>query len=390
MSRIIYPLSISYMRRRLALAIFFPFDTADVENRGLNEGRSQRYKLKAEDLKQCKYPDSRGGARNRNMNIGALAQLRNYRELIIPRLTGIIAALGLAKKQHERVLLIDMWRVAHFCRAVPLQSRLSELTNKSENYATVEACTSVLFKVSFGILDTISEAVKMGHHVTDCWSPEDYYNFANSQGRLIGRNEVCAAPKQLFISFLQDFSEAFYLADELSEKSRAASYLEYRTSMIISDIQWKLHVFSYAFELARVVSCKKNLSAENNAYIFSRHTTPYCNDAVAASNEAKPLEADITAPFIKISFNNGTDESLDFAFIACINWLEDVINIKPPEQYLSDNESGLNKALVFLQCCEDALFKLIVPRIANEIYRYTISDLEHFFGDITSVATTTK
>ncbi|WP_156429553.1 hypothetical protein [Burkholderia sp. TSV86] len=70
-----YPMSLTFLRKRFAFAVFRPFDALDSGERPLLEGRSTLFPISAVDFRDCPYHDSRAKVA-KPMNMAALLRLR--------------------------------------------------------------------------------------------------------------------------------------------------------------------------------------------------------------------------------------------------------------------------------------------------------------------------
>lgn len=379
-----YPLSVQYLRRRLALSLFKPFDVPDSLGRPLMEGRSVNFPIPDSDFRRCPFNDSRSGHRN-PMNLGALTRFREDRAEIMVILRTLTQTIRHYRPvfKHEPGSLFEIWRLAHSMRMLPMPDLL--LSNYlGTTFPPISAPVSTAHKFALGVLDLVSFALRQGYPVGAICTPDHLYSFADEHGRFIGRTEVCPAPPKYMRDVLSEFIDALSCpSPQLAAPSNSAD--TYSTAVRIAKIQWTMHRFALMFDIARFRTWYRMQSHTGSSEMRPdvRHASAYAAEAQSIALLTAPLRAPSVHAMLDLDLRDDEVDSLDKSFDGFTNAAEHVIRatIKPPSLPLqADWTAIVRAALSVLQEAECQLGILLELPAETSPYIYRERDLDHFFG----------
>jgi hypothetical protein len=247
---------------------------------------------------------------------------------------------------------------------------------RSAQEPSIDAARSVLHKLSLGMLDTVLHAIKRRHRLDEVWSAAQIYEFVDEQQRLIGRSEVCAAPKRLFIDFMGEVLDV--LASPTTTTKAAIDSDAHRSIPRLSGVHWKLHCFSLVYETLRLANLlgNKESVASLGPKDLSRHAMPYFGRAMTAAQASEPLRSGVVTEFTDIAWRYSSTPAVDRAFHAFLA-VADRANDSGPAMGLELRERSFD----FLTVCDRALHDLIGLGSTHPAHEYCERDLTHFFGE---------
>ncbi|MBU9378498.1 MULTISPECIES: hypothetical protein [Burkholderia] len=386
-NRFPYPLSDAYLRKRLAFAIFRPFDVLDTGERPLMEGKSFHHGLGASDLRACPYHDSRRAASaDKPMNSGALLRFRQDQAQVAAILAAIVtaaAARGDASTSSSHSLL-GLWRVAHAARMLPLVDLL-RADHLSQPLPPPMAAIGTVHKFAIGVMDVVGFALKTGHQIEDCRGASELYALADEGGRLIGEKEVCPAPPKYMLEILE------MVVAICSGRHRDTVELDSATRESVSRAvsfslpNWQLHRFALVHDLVR----HRTWHLARRASPPLRHASPYGALALAATALPDPLEHPTVGSMLRIHWTSPGEVEINGIFSAWMSLATEILRggHTMALERLQARRAQLDAlSLLFLQEADRKLATAIGLPSTDAPYRYVPRDLEHFFGGAPTAA----
>jgi hypothetical protein len=372
-----YPLSDAFLRKRLSFALFRPFDVQDAGGRPLMEGRSVVHALPSDDLRACRYDDSRAD-NERPMNVGALAAFRSNRIALhdfIARVAGAINADQACGAPEPS--LGDLWRFAMVCRAAPLADLLRAFLTDAQ-MPVAECGMATAHKVALGIVDTILHAVEHNHSLDERWSPTSFYEFADEHERLTGRKEVCAAPRGLIVGFMSE------VMTELSAgpaHARIAQPEPRWSSLRIARLQWSLHRASLIFDTVQYTIWYRRQQAARTSdelHPKPRRTTPYFDLALSLAHSRDPFASSVFRFFVEHRWYDVEP----LAYQTCLTKFTDAAKVVLEEEGSSEAQwsAFVDTAADLLHACDREIVEILDARDWGVPHAYGTQDISHFFG----------
>ncbi|KGE06568.1 hypothetical protein LA03_31060 [Burkholderia gladioli] len=380
-NRFPYPLSDAYLRKRLAFAIFRPFDVLDSGERPLMEGKSFHHALAASDFRACPYHDSRQAASSdKPMNSGALLRFRKDQTQV----EAILAVIATVATAHGDALtppahsLLGLWRIAHAARMLPLVDLL-RADHLSQPLQPPGAAIGTVHKFAIGVMDLISFALRSGHEAGDCWSADALYALADQGGRLIGEKEVCPAPPKYMLEILETVVAIGAGARRDTAEPDSGTREIVSRAVRFSLPNWQLHRFALVHDLVR----HRAWQIAGQASPPPRHASPYGALALAAAALSDPLAHPPVDSMLRIQWAGPGHDEINRIFAAWMHLATDILQAGHtiPAERLQVRRAQLDAlSLLFLQEADQRLATAIGLPPNHGAYRYVPRDLEHFFG----------
>jgi hypothetical protein len=293
---------------------------------------------------------------------------------LLERRARVVASLDRGGLERNATTL-DLWRLAHLGRVAPLVTMVKKFVEADEIPPPSET-EAACFKLMLGFSDIALSVLLKSGRITYV-SAEELYEFANREGRLIGKREVCPAPPALIIRSLQECID--YIEMALSEPKGQAVELE-EFAMRFANVHWLLIRFCWAFEVIRLFTLRgiAPASFEASENFRSRFAFPWCDRAREASMESHPLESRFNRSINMLSWNS-TKVPLNQAFSDFFETSDIVQKAVLAKSHVSHAwDKLIESALTFLQLADDEVRQCIAAD--QKTYKYDTGDLEHFFG----------
>lgn len=369
MNNIPHPLSLEYIKYRLAFYIFYPPDYTSINGRALFEGRSYVHQLSSEDYVICPY----SGERHRHtkpMNRAALkSTAKNLTEI-----KDIINSYGQMLRLQNQIgneTLVELWRLTYVGWTSPLFQVL-----KQRAPFVIDNSTADLSKFCHGILTLLRSLFENKTPPLSKWTAQQLHDYAENEHLLIGYKEVCAAPATLITSILEHIIEQ-------TNSSRWANGNQGRLAensneiLIFSQARWLMERACIVYESTRYIT---HLAFGTSSPIKQRHSFPY---TMTIANYLTSEDSTLSKLYNywltnKTYLSNSDLEDIEF----------NVEKITDISYEIESNLDSYDKSKKFWYLLEDSML-VILQRVetvfctmtqVNDVYQYKKIDLSIFFG----------
>ncbi|MCR6476506.1 hypothetical protein NU688_10095 [Variovorax sp. ZS18.2.2] len=200
--KIPYPFSLDVMKRNLLFLPFCPPDGLDSDGRPVLEGRSIYYKPGEKSYRRCTYGDSRSHS-GKPMNLESLQALNGHKSDVQELIHDLSDILRTKLPEADGLSwLKSLYALAYILYKAPSYFFVRQVLDSSVKIPGFYASAS---RFSHGLVNMLSIlALDHDGQLGDLHcNAEELYGIADRSGYLVGRNEVCAAPKNQIIAYFE-------------------------------------------------------------------------------------------------------------------------------------------------------------------------------------------
>ena len=199
---VIYPIALDVVLKSASFRTYLPMEGVDSKGRTILEGRSLRFRPTTSDYCVCRFPGSRF-RHEKKMNLAALKHLMKFRsetKEYFHKLSRLVCMQTQTAHGCHHDAILDLLRIAYTAYKAPQLWLLSELLSGGKSDLPPEVALAA--KLSHGLFDFALYCLHENLGKEDLISPDSLYKLADAQGRLVGREEVCAGPPEIIRTFL--------------------------------------------------------------------------------------------------------------------------------------------------------------------------------------------
>lgn len=339
------------MLKNSLFLIFCPTDSLDSENRPVLEGRSIIYKLEKEAYSECFYNDCRFNSK-KLMNIQSLQSFHKNKNIIrnIIRNFGQVVNTDLEENNPNRLFALSytLFKSVNYFYIMKIISNNGEI---EEGYSHISRFSNGLVNILLEIY-----SLKGNVHSFEENNALNLYQFADREGFLIGNKEVCAAPKNLIIQYLELINESLNYEDGEKDLKKNIYYDIYKFSSLI----YCMELITLIYETVRCYFFEVNI---NTNYKGSpKFSITHCLLAQKISRTKSPFNHDL------------------FKRLMVLNWANDYQK-KKIEKLLSMANKIIDSNE--LNTIEIKKFKLYFEELINE-YKLIFEEIFNFDDSLTA------
>jgi len=365
-----YPLSLNYLKYRLAFFLFYPPDYTSKNGRALLEGRSFVHKPSSENYAVCPYSGTRF-QHLKLMNKSALKSTANNTASIKVLLNSYGRSLRFYS-QIGNMTLVELWRLSYAGWTSPLFHIYRHPTS-----VLIDDASADLSKFCHGILTLLHSLFENNVPASGSWTASQLYEYSEKENLLIGYNEVCAAPSALIISTLnymiQQTDNSQWVNQDQSDPLNISNDI-----LSFCQARWLMERACIIYESTRYITL---LAFDAASTIKQRHSFPYT--MFIAKHLASP-SANLSKLY-QYWFANKSYVSQGH-----VTSIENKLNSLTYLSYeIESNKDDYNLASRQWSLFEEHMLEIVqyaetivtAPAQDANIYQYKKSDLSIFFGE---------